>query len=74
MTRPEPNEVRKPADDDPVPTMCVSLDVVSKAMGHASADTTKKHYAYMLQGTVDKAIRDALPRLGITAGKVRRLK
>ncbi len=50
----------------------VSLEVVSKAMGHASIDTTKKHYAHLLQETVDKAIRDALPKLGIEQQKIRR--
>lgn len=53
----------------------VSLEVVSKAMGHASTDTTKKHYAHLLQGTVDKAIREGLPDLGISSsGTVRRLR
>lgn len=51
----------------------VPLEVVSKAMGHASIDTTKKHYAHLLQATVDKAIRDALPSLGLTKQKIRRL-
>ncbi len=50
----------------------VSLEVVSKAMGHASIDTTKKHYAHLLQETVDKAIRGALPTLGIEKQKIRR--
>ena len=50
----------------------VSLEVVSKAMGHASIDTTKKHYAHLLQETVDSAIRGALPELGIERQKVRR--
>ena len=50
----------------------VSLEVVSKAMGHASIDTTKKHYAHLLQETVDKAIRGALPKLGIERQKIRR--
>jgi integrase len=50
----------------------VSLEVVSKAMGHASITTTAKHYAHLLQGTVDTAIRDALPKLGVAAGNVRR--
>ena len=49
----------------------VSLDVVSKAMGHASIDTTKKHYAHLLQETVDNAIRAALPKLGIEQQKIR---
>jgi integrase len=50
----------------------VSLAVVSKCMGHASVTTTAKHYAHLLQGTVDKAIRDSLPKLGIEAATVRR--
>lgn len=50
----------------------VPLEVVSKAMGHASITTTAKHYAHLLQDTVDTAIRDALPTLGIPAGNVRR--
>jgi integrase len=51
----------------------VSLEVVSKAMGHASTATTAKHYAHLLQGTVDKAIRDALPKLGVSKSNVRRM-
>ncbi|MCZ6679144.1 MAG: tyrosine-type recombinase/integrase [Candidatus Poribacteria bacterium] len=51
----------------------VSLEVVSKAMGHASIDTTKKHYAHLLQETVDSAIRGALPELGIEQQKIRRV-
>ena len=52
----------------------VSIDRVAKAMGHRSIDTTRKHYAHLLQGEFDKAIRDALPKLGIEATKVARLK
>ena len=51
----------------------VSLEVISNAMGHASIDTTKKHYAHLLQGTIDKAIRAALPTLGIEKQTVSRL-
>lgn len=51
----------------------VSLEVVSKAMGHASIDTTRKHYAHLLQETVDKAIRGALPKIGIERQTVRRI-
>jgi integrase len=52
----------------------VPLEVVSKAMGHASITTTAKHYAHLLQETVDKAIRDALPTLGIRASTVVRVR
>ncbi len=52
----------------------VSLEVVAKAMGHASTETTRKHYAHLLQGTVDKAIRDALPNLGIKQPKIARIR
>ncbi len=51
----------------------VSLEVVSKAMGHASIDTTRRHYAHLLQETVDKAIRGALPKLGIERQPVRKV-
>jgi integrase len=51
----------------------VSLEVVSKAMGHASTATTAKHYAHLLQQTVDTAIREGLPSLGIGGAKVARL-
>ena len=52
----------------------VSLEVVSKAMGHASITTTAKHYAHLLQKTVDDQIREALPTLGIEKSKVARLR
>ena len=52
----------------------VPLEVVSKAMGHASITTTAKHYAHLLQETVDKAIREALPNLGIKKSKVVRVR
>lgn len=43
----------------------VSLDIVSKVMGHHSTDTTKKHYASLLDKTVNDEVRNALPKLGI---------
>lgn len=51
----------------------VKLEVVSKAMGHASISTTSKHYAHLLQKTVDEQIRAGLPDLGLQVGKVSRL-
>ena len=51
----------------------VKLEVVSKAMGHASIATTSKHYAHLLQETVDREIRGALPDLGIAGSNIRRL-
>jgi integrase len=39
----------------------VSLEVLSKSMGHASTSTTAKHYAHLLQKTVDDPIREKLP-------------
>jgi integrase len=52
----------------------VSLDVVSTAMGHSDTRITRKHYARFLQGTIDEAIRKALPSLGRRPRKVSRLK
>ncbi|MEO0438640.1 MAG: tyrosine-type recombinase/integrase [Pseudomonadota bacterium] len=51
----------------------VKLEVVSKAMGHASISTTSRHYAHLLQKTVDEQIRGGLPDLGIEVSKVTRL-
>lgn len=43
----------------------VPLEVVSRAMGHSSPEVTRRHYARLLQGTIDEQIRKALPSLGI---------
>src|SRR5690606_31047853 len=51
----------------------VPLEVVSKAMGHSSPEVTRRHYARLLQETIDDQIRRALPSLGIRKGKVTRL-
>lgn len=52
----------------------VPLEVVSRAMGHSSPEVTRRHYARLLQGTIDEQIRKALPSLGIKRGrKVARL-
>lgn len=50
----------------------VALDIVSKVMGHHSTDTTKRHYAHLLDKTVNDKVRKALPKLGIKRN-VRRL-
>ena len=52
----------------------VSLEVLSKSMGHASTSTTAKHYAHLLQKTVDDPIREKLPTLGIEQSTVTRLR
>ena len=52
----------------------VSLDVVAKAMGHSDTRITKRHYSRLLQETIDKQIRAALPSLGVKRRKVARLK
>ena len=42
----------------------VPLETVAQAMGHADTRITRKHYARLLQGTIDAQIRDALPSIG----------
>ena len=51
----------------------VPLETVSKAMGHSSIHVTTRHYARLLQGTIDSQIREALPSIG-RKSKVARLK
>lgn len=50
----------------------VPLETVAQAMGHADTRITRKHYARLLQGTIDAQIRDALPSIG-GRKKVKRL-
>ena len=51
----------------------VSLEVVSKAMGHSDPSITKRHYSRLLQSTIDEQIRAALPSLGVKRRKVARI-
>ena len=41
----------------------VSLEIVSKAMGHSDPSVTRRHYSRLLQSTIDQQIRSALPSL-----------
>ena len=43
----------------------VPLLIVSRAMGHHDPKVTEKHYARLLNSTIDDQIRGALPLLGI---------
>lgn len=52
----------------------VPLLIVSRAMGHHDPKVTEKHYARLLNSTVDDQIRGALPTLGRRRRKVSRLK
>lgn len=51
----------------------VPIEVVSKVMGHSSTKVTARHYSRLLQDTIDKQVRKALPKLGGRKSKVRRL-
>ena len=52
----------------------VSLEIVSKAMGHSDPRVTRRHYSRLLQSTIDTEIRAALPSLGSRRRKVARFK
>ncbi len=50
----------------------VSLEIISKAMGHSDPSVTRRHYSRLLQSTIDQQIRSALPSLRLRR-KVARL-
>jgi len=51
-----------------------TLEIIAAALGHSSINTTKKHYAHLLDDTVAKEIRDRLPTFSDKQPKVRRMK
>ncbi len=50
----------------------VPLETVSAIMGHSTIYVTAKHYARLLQETIDTQVRDALPSIG-RKSKVKRI-
>ncbi len=44
----------------------VSLQIIAKALGHADARISEKHYAHLLKDHVDNTVRENLPVLGVS--------